>query len=208
MVKFSLTSHEPQIRRSLFLIILYSIPAWLTFRSTGVVDADVWWHLRTGQWIVQHHWVPYNDWFSNFGMGKPWAAYSWLFEVLIYVVFTRLGLIGLLVYVYALMLAITVALHKLVRKFEPRLPYSVALTVLALLALAPFYTPRPWLFTILFFILELNLLVSARRSRNYRALLLDIDGQEVTVFRDARAIIKGTDDIAAARSIYARFIGT
>lgn len=31
---------------------------------------------------------------------------------------------------------------------------------------------------------------------------------EVTVFRDARAIVKGTDDISVARSIYARFIGT
>jgi adenylyltransferase/sulfurtransferase len=30
---------------------------------------------------------------------------------------------------------------------------------------------------------------------------------EVTVFRDGRAIVKGTDDIAAARGIYARFIG-
>jgi adenylyltransferase/sulfurtransferase len=31
---------------------------------------------------------------------------------------------------------------------------------------------------------------------------------EVTVFRDARAIIRGTDDVAVARSIYSRFIGT
>lgn len=31
---------------------------------------------------------------------------------------------------------------------------------------------------------------------------------EMTVFRDARAIIKGTDDISAARSIYARFVGS
>lgn len=31
---------------------------------------------------------------------------------------------------------------------------------------------------------------------------------EVTVFRDGRAIVKGTDDISAARSIYARFIGS
>ena len=34
------------------------------------------------------------------------------------------------------------------------------------------------------------------------------DQNEVTVFRDGRAIIKGTDDISAARSIYARLIGT
>jgi molybdopterin/thiamine biosynthesis adenylyltransferase len=31
---------------------------------------------------------------------------------------------------------------------------------------------------------------------------------EITVFRDARAIIKGMDDVSAARSIYAKFIGT
>ena len=31
---------------------------------------------------------------------------------------------------------------------------------------------------------------------------------EITVFRDGRAIVKGTDDISAARSLYARFIGS
>jgi len=34
-----------------------------------------------------------------------------------------------------------------------------------------------------------------------------IDGNEITVFRDGRAIIKGTDDISAARSLYARYVG-
>ncbi len=31
---------------------------------------------------------------------------------------------------------------------------------------------------------------------------------ELTVFRDARAIIRGTDDISVARSLYARFVGS
>ena len=30
---------------------------------------------------------------------------------------------------------------------------------------------------------------------------------EITVFRDGRAIIKGTDDVSAARSLYARYVG-
>lgn len=30
---------------------------------------------------------------------------------------------------------------------------------------------------------------------------------EITVFRDGRAIVKGTDDITAARSLYSRFVG-
>lgn len=33
------------------------------------------------------------------------------------------------------------------------------------------------------------------------------NGHEITVFRDARAIIKGTDDVTLARSLYARYIG-
>lgn len=31
---------------------------------------------------------------------------------------------------------------------------------------------------------------------------------EITVFRDARAIVKGTDDVAVARTLYSRFVGT
>ncbi|MBK8151522.1 MAG: ThiF family adenylyltransferase [Acidobacteria bacterium] len=34
------------------------------------------------------------------------------------------------------------------------------------------------------------------------------DGFEITVFGDARAIIKGTDDVTIARGLYARYIGT
>lgn len=33
------------------------------------------------------------------------------------------------------------------------------------------------------------------------------DAHEVTVFRDGRAIVKGTDDISIARSLYARYVG-
>ena len=38
-------------------------------------------------------------------------------------------------------------------------------------------------------------------------LRLRIDGYEVTIFPDARAIVKGTDDTGVARSIYARYVG-
>lgn len=42
---------------------------------------------------------------------------------------------------------------------------------------------------------------------NEYLLRLTIDSYELTVFRDARAIIRGTDDISTARSIYAKYIG-
>ncbi|GCF11297.1 ThiF family adenylyltransferase [Dictyobacter arantiisoli] len=44
---------------------------------------------------------------------------------------------------------------------------------------------------------------------NYNAYLLRflVDGYDITLFPDARAIIKGTDDEQVARSVYARYIG-
>ena len=35
-----------------------------------------------------------------------------------------------------------------------------------------------------------------------------VDGHEMTIFADGRAIIKGTTDLAMARSLYARYVGT
>lgn len=43
---------------------------------------------------------------------------------------------------------------------------------------------------------------------NEYLLRLKIDGYELTIFKDARAIIRGTDDISTARSIYAKYIGS
>ncbi len=43
---------------------------------------------------------------------------------------------------------------------------------------------------------------------NTYLLRFNADDFEITVFRDARAIIRGTDDAAVARTLYARFIGS
>jgi len=44
-------------------------------------------------------------------------------------------------------------------------------------------------------------------SLNEYLLKLEIDNYELTIFPDARAIIKGTDDATVARSVYAKYIG-
>lgn len=42
---------------------------------------------------------------------------------------------------------------------------------------------------------------------NEYLLRFDTGEYELTVFRDGRAIIRGTDDVAAARSVYAKYVG-
>ena len=43
---------------------------------------------------------------------------------------------------------------------------------------------------------------------NEYLLRLNIDDYELTIFKDARAIIRGTEDLTIARSVYAKYIGS
>jgi adenylyltransferase/sulfurtransferase len=47
----------------------------------------------------------------------------------------------------------------------------------------------------------------AEVKQNEYLLRFTVDNFEITVFQDARAIIKGTDDLTVARSVYAKYIG-
>jgi adenylyltransferase/sulfurtransferase len=44
-------------------------------------------------------------------------------------------------------------------------------------------------------------------SYNRFLLRFQAEGHEFTVFPDGRAIIKGTDDVDRARTLYAKYIG-
>ena len=44
-------------------------------------------------------------------------------------------------------------------------------------------------------------------SCNAFLLRLKVEGYELTVFTDGRAIVGGTDDVATARTVYAKYIG-
>jgi hypothetical protein len=129
-----------------------------------VADPDVWWHLRTGQWVLQHGGVPHTEPFSIFGAGKPWVAYSWLFEVLIFQLFHWLGMTGLVAYTTGVLVAITMALHRMNQRLQADFTVAVLLTFAGSFCLISLWTPRPWLFTILLFVLELDILMQARKT--------------------------------------------
>jgi adenylyltransferase/sulfurtransferase len=44
--------------------------------------------------------------------------------------------------------------------------------------------------------------------RNPFLLRVNVEGYEITLFPDGRAIIGGTDDVATARTVYAKYVGT
>ena len=187
LIPAALTNSERTLRRLVIVVLLYCIPAFQAM--VPLIDPDIWWHLRTGQWIVDHAQVPATDSFSAYGMGKPWVAlhfavyiqlclnflefcYSWLYEILVYALFTKLGLMGILVFTVSMSLLIALVLHGALRR--ARLPFiaEVFFVAVALGAMSSLLShPRSWLFSILFFTVELFILFHVRRTDKVTPLL-------------------------------------
>jgi hypothetical protein len=169
LIPASLANSENTIRRLIIVMLLYCLP--VSKAMVPSVDPDIWWHLRTGQWIVDHAHVPTTDPFSAYGDGKPWIAYSWLFEILVYALFTSFGLMGILVFTVSMSLLIALVLHGSLRRAGLPFIVEVFFVAAALGAMSPLISPRPYLFSILFFTAELSILFHVRRTDKVAPLM-------------------------------------
>jgi hypothetical protein len=148
---------------TLFLLGALAALTVATTRYGMAMDQDIWWHLRVGHWILAHGTVPDREMFSTRAMGQPWIAYSWLFEVIVARIFDVWGYRGMLALTTAAAFAYTAGLTVFLSRFV-NLRRAMILSFTAYLALMPLKSPRPWLFTILFFTIELSLLWIAREE--------------------------------------------
>ena len=148
---------------ALFIAPYYSIRTW-----AAVVDPDIWWHIRTGDWILAHHAVPRYAIFSQH-VERPWIAYSWLFDVIVSGVEHRFGLAGIPGFLICLQVLISLTFLFAVRHFARSFWWS---WLIASLAIYAFYVNplRSLLFTLLFFTLELLLIFEAERRADDKLL--------------------------------------
>ncbi|MCX6032331.1 MAG: hypothetical protein NT169_23930 [Chloroflexi bacterium] len=127
---------------------------------------DFWWHLRTGQLIVQTGAVPTVDLFTYTRAGMPWTNQSWLTQVVFYLLY-RAGNLPLVIFWHALTIAagyVLIELACLINSRGQTRPAAIA----AAAALSVFnWNIRPQttsflLFGLLVFILETH---RTRRTR-------------------------------------------
>jgi hypothetical protein len=158
------------IRRLAILIALYAVPVTALIQPVG--DWDIWWHIRTGEWIEQEGRLPTTDPFSSYGEGRRWYAYSWLFELLVERLHRQFGLSGILLYRIVLGLTLAVAVHALIARREPRFVRATFLTGLTFFALTPLLQERSWMFSLVLYVVTLGVVLSMREGRGGRAVWL------------------------------------
>jgi len=77
------------------LVTLITFIALFAMAVRTAVDTDMYWHLRTGQYILETRSVPTADPFSSTSLGTPWVDVHWLSQVVLYVTYALTGYAGL-----------------------------------------------------------------------------------------------------------------
>ena len=114
-----------------------------------MADFDVWWHLRTGQLILERGAVPHFDIYTYTNAGRPWIDIYWLFQVVIALLY-RLGGVSALVLLKAIAGVAIVALALAARRPGAASGQAVLARLPALVALSGRLCERPELFSLLF----------------------------------------------------------
>lgn len=109
-------------------------------------DSDTWWHLLAGRETVEGGRILRADLFSHTRYGEPWVAYTWLSEVILYLLFHAFSYAGLGLLIGAV---VAVAFAFVYRQMEGD-PFSRAfILVLAAATSAVTWIARPLLFSFL-----------------------------------------------------------
>lgn len=104
-------------------------------------DADTYWHLVVGQWILAHG-FPHADPFSFTFAGQPWIAKEWLSQILYYGAWRAGGWTGVVVLAAAAAaLAFALLARALQRRVTPLM--AVAAVAIAFMLVAPHVLARP-----------------------------------------------------------------
>jgi len=164
----------PSLSDLFFLAVLI----WL-FMSSGaagwqglLADADVGWHIRTGEYILDHHAVPRHDLYSFSKPDAPWYAWEWLTDVIDGGLHRVFGLKGIV-----LMAAILISLYaiSLIRRMVSRDTHLFVALAVALLGVggsSMHFLARPHLLTLVLLSISVWMIEDDRLKPSWTIWLL------------------------------------
>jgi tetratricopeptide (TPR) repeat protein len=141
--------------------------------SGEIRDFDIFWHLRTGQYIVETHKLPYPDPFAYTSTGSSYPGeqltrrfnltHEWLSQVAMYAIYALSGFAGLVIARVLMLMVFCVLVGWVSYRRSRDFPISAAATLAAAGMAFYFAQSRPYLVT--FVCLALTILILETRHR-------------------------------------------
>ena len=162
-------SSSPILLRALVLTVLFSAAAVSeSGQLWSLKTPEIWIHLRTGSWILENHAIPRSGLFSQ-SPSVPWNDSTWGFDAMLGVAYRLFGLRAIPILSMLLKVALAVITYLLARAGQATFWGAVLLSAIAQYVIWSLQ-PLPYVFSILFFAIEIELLLTSRRNGSSRIL--------------------------------------
>ena len=159
-------------RRPIQLLVLLGLLSSVAYRAMlvkfCVLDLDIWWHIKVGDWIIDHHAFPHTGILSRTAADRPWAAYSWGYELLLSRAYAwsdriSLGLVGVGMFGTLLTVAVAYAVYWMIRRLSGNFWVACILATVSCWAFLFSMMPRPVFLSMILFAVTLTLLLESKR---------------------------------------------
>jgi hypothetical protein len=142
----------------LYTFLILAVAMYYLFQNPIMAgDTDLWYHLNGGRYIVDHKSIPQTSFFSFISPPREWVNYYWLFQILVYEVYSFFNYYGLVIFRAFIFLIITlIILHFLFKNQEnnrSKLYFTIIFSLIMLLLLPRYQLVRPHMFTYLLIVL-------------------------------------------------------
>lgn len=145
------------------IVVLFMGP----YGWTGLLsDGDAGWHIRTGEYILDHQTVPYQDLYSFSKPGAPWYAWEWGSDIIYGGVFRMGGLKGVVLLAGLLIAFFAVTLVRRTIRRGTNMFVSMLIAFLGVGGAALHFLARPHVFTLVLLSISMWLLEKDRDANH------------------------------------------
>ncbi len=156
-----------------------------------VKSYDMWWHLKTGEWIIKNGKIPNTDIFSWYGISKhfSWTAHEWLTDVTYFSIYKFFNFQGLLIFTYLLWFAVFLIFAS---RYKKSMKYRFSLSFLWLLLFSSytifFFYVRPQSISFLLLSIQYLILIDYVDNKQDRLIFIPFISLLIVNFHGGIAI--------------------
>jgi tetratricopeptide (TPR) repeat protein len=133
--------------RRIIVFLLYVV--LILFLINKLTDPDLWWHLKSGQYILENKVIPKTDVFSYTGFQNEWIDLHWFFQVTIYSLYKYIGA-NSVIFLQVLIITLVFSLFFWLKYDKRSCLLSAIIFLVVIFVCEERFLVRPEMFTMLF----------------------------------------------------------
>jgi len=146
------------------LLVFFLFATVAAYSAHDIASFDIWYHLKSGQLILENFKIPLTNTFSYIAADHPSYNFYWLFQVIIYFLYSFSGITGLIVFKISVLIAVFFLLFKMRQKGDEYI-IPVSCLVLATMTANERFIMRPELASYLLLSLYFYILYQYRDQK-------------------------------------------